>query len=150
MTRDSWASSPQIRKVMQNNKSRDTRPELAVRRAAHALGLRYRVSTRPLPDLPRTADMVFSKLRIAVFIDGCYWHKCPVHYRPSRTNETFWRTKIDRNVERDAETTTTLTEAGWKVLRFWSHEDPSAVAHVIQDVVTDFRIRQVDRSRLEA
>ena len=80
---ESWASSPASRKVMQGNKARDTSPELAVRRRPHAGGLRFRVAHRPEPSLNRTADIVFTKQRIAVFIDGCYWHACPAHrHRP--------------------------------------------------------------------
>src|ERR1700722_10486115 len=73
----SWASTPAIRRVMQGDKSRDTKPEIAVRSAVHALGMRYRVSARPLRDLRRTADLVFRNARVAVFVDGCFWHGCP-------------------------------------------------------------------------
>jgi DNA mismatch endonuclease, patch repair protein len=76
----SWASTPAIRRVMQGNKSRDTKPEIAVRSAVHALGMRYRVSARPLRDLRRTADLVFRNARVAVFVDGCFWHGCPEHH----------------------------------------------------------------------
>lgn len=145
MAKDSWAGTPHTRKVMQSNRSRDTKPELAVRRAAHALGLRYRVSARPIPGVPRTADMVFPKARVAVFVDGCFWHKCPEHHRPSKANADFWRKKIDRNVERDAETSELLRAAGWTVLRFWSHEPPSEVAIVVQNVVADQSVARRDR-----
>ncbi|MGI8446713.1 MAG: hypothetical protein ACR2MP_05920 [Streptosporangiaceae bacterium] len=82
----SWASSARSRNVMRGNRSRDTRPELAVRSAVHRRGLRYRVSVRPLPEVRRTADLVFPSERVAVFIDGCYWHGCPEHYVPSLSN----------------------------------------------------------------
>jgi DNA mismatch endonuclease Vsr len=82
----SWAASPAVRRVMQGNKSRDTKPEIAVRSAVHALGMRYRVSTRPLAGLRRTADLVFRSARVAVFVDGCFWHGCPAHHSPPKTS----------------------------------------------------------------
>lgn len=135
MATKSWATTPGIRKIMQANKSRDTAPELAVRRAAHSLGLRYRVSARPIPDWRRTADMVFPRARVAVFVDGCFWHGCPQHYRAARTNAEFWLAKIQGNVLRDQETTEQLEAAGWLVLRFWSHEAPAEAAEAIQEAV---------------
>lgn len=131
----SWASSPAIRKTMLGNRSRDTAPELRVRRAVHAMGLRYRVAYRPEPNLRRTADLVFTRAHVAVFIDGCYWHGCPDHYIEPASNVDYWRPKIARNRERDAETTAALTHAGWRVLRFWSHEDPDEIAARIADEV---------------
>ncbi|MEA5456428.1 very short patch repair endonuclease [Sinomonas sp. JGH33] len=131
----SWASTPAIRKTMQGNRSRDTAPELLVRRAVHAMGLRYRVAFRPEPDLRRTADLVFTRARIAVFIDGCYWHGCPEHYIEPKRNVDYWRPKIARNRERDEQTTAALASRGWLVLRFWSHEDPAAVAEAIRAAV---------------
>ncbi len=120
---------------MQGNRSRDTKPELAVRSAVHRRGIRFRVSVRPQPELPRTADLVLRKSRIAVFVDGCYWHSCPEHHTQPVTNSEFWADKIARNVERDAETTTYLQQAGWTVLRFWEHEDPESVADRVQESV---------------
>lgn len=124
-----WASSPAARKVMQGNRSRDTRPELAVRRLVHAAGLRYRVSTRPVPELRRTADLVFPRQRIAVFIDGCFWHGCDAH-RANKpvANADYWAAKRARNVARDADTTTQLERLGWRVLRYWEHEGSEQVA----------------------
>lgn len=107
---------------MQSNKSRDTKPELAVRKILFAAGYRYRVNYRPLKELRRTADIVFTKQKIAVFIDGCFWHKCPVHYVEPKVNADYWAPKIARNVERDLETNHRFEEAGWMILRFWSHE----------------------------
>lgn len=128
---ESWASSTASRKVMQGNRSRDTTPELAVRRRLHAAGLRFRVAHRPEPCLNRTADIVFTKQRIAVFIDGCYWHACPKHRTVARTNASYWSEKLARNVARDADTTSRLQDAGWTVLRFWEHEDPETVAAAV-------------------
>ncbi|MEU6136093.1 very short patch repair endonuclease [Nocardioides sp. NPDC047086] len=128
---ESWASSPAARAVMKGNRRRDTVPEMAVRRAVHALGLRYRVDVRPLDDLNRRADLVFSRARVAVFIDGCYWHGCPDHGTAARTNADYWSAKIQRNRDRDRDTDTLLTSAGWTVLRFWEHDSVDAVVDVI-------------------
>jgi DNA mismatch endonuclease (patch repair protein) len=121
---------------MRGNRARDTRPELLVRRAVWALGLRYRVGVRPLPSLRRTADLVFTRARVAVFVDGCYWHGCPLHYRPARRNADFWSTKIEGNRRRDAETDARLREAGWTVVRVWEHEDAEAGADRVRVAVT--------------
>ena len=128
----SWASSSEARNKMLANKSRDTRPELIVRSLVHRRGLRYRISARPLPRLRRTADLVFRPTRVAVFIDGCYWHGCPQHYTEPKTNAEYWREKIDRNKGRDRETDDLLVAAGWTVLRFWEHDDPETVAAAIE------------------
>lgn len=136
---ESWASSPASRKVMRANKSRDTSPELAVRRILHADGLRYRVHHRPEPTLRRTADIVFPRQRIAVFIDGCYWHACPEHGTQARANAKYWSSKLARNVTRDRDTDEQLTASGWVVLRFWEHEDPAAVASAIASAVKSRR-----------
>ncbi|WEP00336.1 very short patch repair endonuclease [Streptomyces sp. FXJ1.172] len=118
----SWASSAARRRNMQAIRSRDTAPERLVRRLVHAQGLRYRVAARPLPDLRRTADLVFRPVKVAVFIDGCYWHGCPEHYVPPKTNKGYWSDKVARNMARDRDTDQRLEEAGWTVLRFWEHE----------------------------
>lgn len=116
---------------MQGNRRRDTAPELAVRRVVHARGLRYRVDHRPLADLNRRADLVFPRARVAVFIDGCYWHGCPEHGTIAKTNAEYWSTKIVTNRRRDLDTDRRLGEAGWTVLRAWEHEDPAGVAERI-------------------
>lgn len=118
----SWASSEGVRRSMRANKGRDTSPELALRRAVHALGLRYRVSTRPVPTVRRTADIVFPRARIAVFLDGCFWHGCPDHHTVAKTNATYWADKVEQNRRRDHETDELLQQAGWKVIRVWEHE----------------------------
>jgi DNA mismatch endonuclease (patch repair protein) len=121
---------------MQAIRSRDTKPELAVRRLVHAAGLRYRVAFRPLPSLRRTADLVFTKRHVAVFIDGCFWHCCPEHGRPAfRENPEYWAGKLARNQARDIETDKTLAEAGWQVLRFWEHQSPGDIADTIIQAV---------------
>ncbi|MFI9645927.1 very short patch repair endonuclease [Streptomyces sp. NPDC052040] len=124
----SWASSAARRRNMQAIRSRDTTPERLIRQLVHARGLRYRVAARPLPELRRTADMVFRPAKVAVFIDGCYWHGCPVHYVSPKTNPAYWSEKVARNVARDRDTDQRLMEAGWQVLRFWEHESPGDCA----------------------
>lgn len=129
-----------MRASMRGNRRRDTRPELAVRRRLHAMGLRYRVDFAPIREVLRLrADIVFTRARVVVFIDGCYWHKCPDHYRPARRNVDFWTTKIEGNCERDALSDAALRDAGWTVLRFWEHEMPDDVASVIAEVVAGQR-----------
>ncbi|MFF5202977.1 DNA mismatch endonuclease Vsr [Micromonospora parva] len=135
----SWAKSPAVRAVMRANKSRDTGPERRLRSLLHRRGLRYRVNVRPLNALRRTADVVFPAARIAVFIDGCYWHGCPEHYRPARVNGTFWQAKIDGNRVRDGETDRLLVDAGWTVIRVWEHEDLTRAADRIENVVRHAR-----------
>ena len=121
---------------MRANRRRDTRPELAVRRRLHAMGLRYRVDFAPLPQARRLrADIVFTRVKVAVFIDGCYWHGCGEHYRPARTNAEFWTAKISHNRIRDARSDALLRDAGWTVLRFWEHEPPEPVARSIASAV---------------
>ena len=131
----SWAASPATRRSMQANRSRDTRPELAVRRAAHRLGLRYRVDLRPMPAVRRRADLVFTRIRVAVFVDGCFWHGCPDHYRAPQRNAEYWTGKVTRNRSRDLETDGLLREAGWCVIRVWEHEDPQEAAARIADLI---------------
>jgi DNA mismatch endonuclease (patch repair protein) len=116
---------------MQSNRPRDTRPELVLRRILHGMGLRYRVSARPLPDLRRTADLVFRPSLVAVFIDGCFWHGCPEHGSQPRSNSDYWAPKLARNIERDMETNSALEAAGWKVIRIWEHEDANRAARRI-------------------
>jgi DNA mismatch endonuclease (patch repair protein) len=120
---------------MVGNRRRDTSPEMAVRRLVHAAGLRYRVDARPLPDLNRRADLVFSRAKVAVFVDGCFWHGCPQHHTTSRTNAEYWAAKAQRNRARDAETDRLLADAGWTVLRVWEHEDPAEAAQRVVNVV---------------
>jgi DNA mismatch endonuclease (patch repair protein) len=132
---EGWASSPAVRRNMQANKGRDTAPELAVRRAVHARGLRYFVNRRPVKDLRRTADLVFPGPRVAVFVDGCFWHGCPEHHTISRTNAEYWAGKVRSNRDRDRETDSVLTEAGWEVVRIWEHTPPEQAAQLIEVVV---------------
>lgn len=134
------ADAERVRRVMRGNRSRDTLPEMAVRRELHRRGLRYRVDYRPLPHARRrSVDIAFTRAKIAVLIDGCFWHACPVHYVASTTRVDYWQPKIAHNVQRDAETNRLLEEAGWTVLRFWEHEIPADVADMVEEAV---RIRR--------
>jgi DNA mismatch endonuclease (patch repair protein) len=135
----SWATTPAVRKAMRANRSRDTKPELAVRSAAHALGLRYRVNARPLPDVRCRADMVFTRCRVAVFIDGCWWHGCPLHYRPPKANAAYWAAKVNRNVARDRRIDQCLAQADWLVVRIWAHDDPEQAAQRLAGVIRTLR-----------
>lgn len=121
--RISWASSQAVRNSMQGNKNRDTKPEMIVRRSLHASGLRYRVHARPIKEWNRRADLVFPRAKIAVFVNGCFWHGCPQHYKAPKTNAAYWVPKIMRNRERDLETFTRLKSEGWLVIPIWEHED---------------------------
>jgi len=114
---------------------RDTAPELALRRVLHRRGLRYYVHRRPLAGLRREADVVFPRARVAVFVDGCFWHGCPEHgRREHRTNGWYWPQKIERNRARDLDTDARLFAAGWEPVRVWEHEDPERAADRITDV----------------
>lgn len=106
-----------------------------MRRAVHAQGLRYRVDFRPLLGLNRRADLVFTRAKVAVFVDGCYWHGCPEHGTAARSNAGYWVTKIARNRDRDAETDRLLGGAGWTVVRAWEHENVDAVVRRICSAV---------------
>lgn len=130
----SWASSDAIRRTMLGNRRRDTAPELAFRSAVHRLGLRYRVAQRPA-GVRRSADLVFPKARVAAFVDGCFWHRCPLHYRQPSTNADYWAAKIDGNARRDLDTDLQLAAAGWRSVRVWEHEDPTSAALRIAELV---------------
>jgi DNA mismatch endonuclease (patch repair protein) len=103
---------------MSQIRARDTEPEVAVRRALFRCGLRYRVRNR----LPGRPDVVFARERVAVFVDGCFWHRCPLHATRPAVNAEFWKRKLSRNVERDIEVTRMLRREGWLVVRCWEHE----------------------------
>jgi DNA mismatch endonuclease (patch repair protein) len=124
-----------VRSIMQSNRGRDSGPEVAVRSILHRLGLRFRKHRRPLPGLACQADAVFPTERVAVFVDGCFWHGCPAHGHRPRRNADYWRAKIERNAARDRRNDRLLAEAGWAVVRAWEHEDPALVADRVAAVV---------------
>ena len=136
---DGDGPSPRVRAVMRGNRSRDTKPEWAVRRAVHARGLRYRVGTRPLRAVRRSADLVFPREQVAVFVDGCFWHGCELHYVPSKTRAQWWADKIQTNRDRDAQTDRLLSTAGWLAVRVWEHEPAQQAASLIEAAVRSRR-----------
>ncbi|MFH2103551.1 MAG: very short patch repair endonuclease [Chloroflexota bacterium] len=129
---------------MQAAKPKDTAPEKAIRSAIHRRGLRYRVDAKPLRDLNRRADIIFRSVKVVVFVDGCFWHGCPIHGTLAKANAEFWRVKIKRNQERDIDTMRLLENAGWKVIRVWEHDDPEEASEKIYDIV---RVRRREKTR---
>jgi DNA mismatch endonuclease (patch repair protein) len=120
---------------MSGYRTRDTTPELAIRRALHALGLRFFVDRQPLPDLRRKADVVFPRARVAVYVHGCFWHGCPDHASWPKNNAAWWYEKIESNRARDRDTSRRLSAAGWRAVEVWEHDDPEAVAREVAAVV---------------
>lgn len=111
--------TPKQRKLcMSRIKGKNTKPELKLRKALWKKGLRYRLNY----NLPGKPDLVFVKAKIAIFVDGCFWHGCPLHGSIPKSNHEFWTKKIKKNIERDKEVTKTLQQSGWTVLRFWTHD----------------------------
>ena len=139
MANESWASSPGVARSMRSNRRRDTRPELLVRRALFATGLRFRVDFAPGSNRRRRADIVFTRTRLAVFIDGCFWHGCPIHGTSPKLNADYWTPKLARNIERDRDTDQELRGDGWTVARYWEHEAPLSVAEEIRSLVIDLQ-----------
>lgn len=133
--------APSTRKRMQSNRRRDTALELAVRSELHRRGLRYRVDhpVRAPGRRPIRPDVVFTRRRVAVFLDGCFWHGCPTHATWPKSNAGFWRDKIAANRRRDAENATRLTSEGWTVLRFWEHDSPDRIADEVERVIATKR-----------
>jgi DNA mismatch endonuclease (patch repair protein) len=128
--------------VMRGNKKRDTRPELALRRALHARGLRYRVDYA-LGFGRRRADIAFTRRRVVVFVDGCFWHCCPEHGTTPRANVAYWEPKLRRNVERDHETDARLRETGWSVVRIWEHEPVSKAVERIEFAIGEHGVAAI-------
>jgi DNA mismatch endonuclease (patch repair protein) len=112
---------------------------MALRSELHRLGLRFRVHRRPVPGFRATADIVFGPTKVAVFVDGCFWHRCPIHAIPPRANSEWWAAKLQANVDRDREIDVRLRKEGWLVVRVWEHESPSGVAPEILRAVSERR-----------
>lgn len=133
------SSSTRVSARMAKARRRDTAPEIALRRELHARGLRYRVAF-PVPgQRRRTIDIAFTKAKVAVFVDGCFWHGCPDHGTKPRANSAWWREKLSANTARDADTNRVLRAIGWKVVRLWEHEPATAGADRIAAVVWNVR-----------
>jgi DNA mismatch endonuclease, patch repair protein len=129
-------SSPEVSERMSRVRNRDTDAEMALRRELHRRGLRYRVNLR-IPGLGRVRpDIVFTRRKLVVFIDGCFWHRCPIHATHPKTNADWWEQKLETNVRRDRKTDQVLVDAGWTVIRIWEHEDPVEAADRVQRVLT--------------
>jgi DNA mismatch endonuclease (patch repair protein) len=133
------ASSAVIRRRMQQQRRRDTRPEMELRKTLHAAGLRYRVERPVLPCMRRRADVVFGPAKVAVFVDGCFWHMCPEHATFPKANADWWREKLERNRARDQDTDRLLRERGWLPLRVWEHEEIAEAALRIAEIVHERR-----------
>lgn len=138
------APTPDARRRMQRVRQKNTSAESALRRELHARGLRYRIHVRVLTKPRRVADVAFSGPRVAVFVDGCFWHGCPIHATWPKQNAEFWRAKIMANQERDRNTGERLRAEGWRVVRVWEHERPTVAAGRIAKII-ETRMRKGSR-----
>lgn len=140
MTRTAEASSAATRNTMRANRRVDTGPERALRSALHRRGLRFRKDLRlKLAGSSARPDIVFTRARVAVFVDGCFWHRCPEHGELPQSNRAFWAEKLSRNVARDRENDRALEKNGWTVLRFFEHVPPAEAAELVLDAVRHSR-----------
>lgn len=130
------ASSQSVSARMSSQATKNTQIEILIRRALFALGLRYRIHQSLLKGSRREVDIVFPKARVAIFVDGCYWHCCPEHGSIPRANRQWWEEKLNSNKQRDRDTNERLEQDGWRVIRVWEHEDPVDAARAIAEVVT--------------
>ncbi|MDV6274471.1 very short patch repair endonuclease [Rhodococcus erythropolis] len=126
------ATDPATSARMSAQRRRDTKPEIAIRRELHRRGLRYFVDRAPVKGVRRRADLVFPRRKVAVFVDGCFWHSCPQHATFPKNNAQWWTDKLAANVVRDRDTDARLAEQGWTVIRIWEHEDPLVAAERVQ------------------
>ena len=135
--KDLVADSPtdEVGRRMRRVRREHTTPELAIRSAIHRRGLRYRLH-RSVPGVPRVKpDIVFPKARVVVYVDGCFWHRCPAHGTLPKRNREWWEAKLEANVARDRRHAAALRDAGWEVVRIWEHEDPGEAALRIESLV---------------
>lgn len=126
------ASSTAARNRMRATKRRDTKPELALRRELHRRGRRYFVDRAPLPGMRRRADLLFPRQKIAVYVDGCFWHGCPAHGTIPKSNTAWWRAKLEANQARDRDTDQRLHSAGWTSVRVWEHLPSEQGADIVE------------------
>ena len=127
----SAALNEQVSEQMRRMPSKNSKPEVALRRELHKLGLRYRIHGTKLPGTP---DVVFQKAKIAVFVDGCYWHFCPMHGNLPKSNRRWWRNKFAENQKRDKRKDLELEAMGWLAVHVWEHEDPVETARMIREI----------------
>ena len=116
---------------MSRIRGRDTKPEVLLRKALWGLGFRYRLKNT----LPGKPDIVFPSRRVVIFVDGCFWHKCPQHFQVPSNNRDFWKEKINSNVQRDQKINEALKQLGWKVIRLWEHEVKKTLPEALNKVV---------------
>ena len=137
MSRSTPAATNLIaQRTMEANRRTDTGPERHLRSALHARGLRYRKDRRgDAAGRKVRPDLVFGPSRVAVFVDGCFWHRCPLHSTHPVSNAEYWQEKFDRNVKRDRDDDAALEAAGWTVVRVWEHEDPMEASSRIEAAV---------------
>lgn len=133
--------SEAVRARFRRQRTRDTQPEVELRRVLHAMGLRYRVDRQVIPGVRRRVDVVFGNGKVAVFVDGCFWHGCPEHGGRPKNNADWWAAKLDANIARDRDTDARLHAAGWLVERVWEHESPHLAARRVAAVVNAARRR---------
>ncbi|WP_277609068.1 very short patch repair endonuclease [Rhodococcus sp. CH91] len=130
------STDPRTSARMSRQRRRDTVPEVALRRELHRRGRRFFVDKAPLPGMRRRADLVFPRHRVAVYVDGCFWHSCPQHATFPKNNAEWWAAKLAANVQRDRDTDERLQTAGWTVVRVWEHEDPITAATRVEAVLS--------------
>ncbi|WP_211324960.1 very short patch repair endonuclease [Williamsia limnetica] len=135
------ASSDAVRDRMREQRRRDTAAEMRIRRLLHAVGIRYRVDVKLEPDMRTRGDIVWRGLLLVVFVDGCFWHGCPVHATRPKSNADWWAEKLDANVRRDRATDAELRSRGWTVLRFWEHDPPDDAVRTIRCSLSNLRGR---------
>lgn len=134
--------STSVRARMSRQRQRDTAPEVALPQELHRRGLRFR-GDHPLPGLPRrSTDVAFTRVQLAVCVDGCFWHDCPEHGTRPKFRARWWEEKLQKNVARDRDTEARLLEAGWTVLRFWEHESPVTSAATVEDAYRELDLRR--------
>jgi DNA mismatch endonuclease (patch repair protein) len=120
---------------MSRIKGRDTKPEIQLRKQLWRQGFRYTLRSK----LPGRPDLVLPKYKTVIFIDGCFWHRCPTHFKAPASNVPFWDKKIQSNVDRDARNEAKLRDAGWRVLRFWEHEIDRELPNLVNKIVNTLK-----------
>lgn len=133
-------TSANASKIGRGNRRADTKPEVALRSALHEIGLRFR-KDHPVPTAQGKirVDIAFPRVRLAIFVDGCFWHRCPVHGSLPKSNQQYWLPKLETNARRDERNNAQLRESGWQVLRFWEHESVEESATIVWHTYSSLR-----------